>query len=176
MAPPRPPVLVSACLLGQAVRHDGRDKRSDHPVLRAWLAQGRVLPLCPELAGGLSVPRLPAEIEAGAGGAAVVAGRARVLDVQGGDVTAAFLRGAEAALALVRQHGVRVAVLKAGSPSCGSAWTYDGRFQGGRTDQPGVTAAVLRAAGVQVFSEEEWLAAERVDAEAEGSTPEAPVP
>lgn len=122
MKPDRPPVLVSACLLGQGVRYDGRDKRSHHPVLQAWLAQGRVLPLCPEVAGGLPVPRLPAEIEAGAGGAAVRAGVARVYDARGGDVTAAFARGAEAALALVRQHGVRMAVLKAGSPSCGSAW------------------------------------------------------
>ena len=155
MKPGRPPVLVSACLLGQAVRHDGRDKRSDHPVLQAWQAQGRVLPLCPEVAGGLPVPRLPAEIEAGAGGAAVRAGVARVRNVQGEDVTAAFTHGAEAALALVRQHGVRVAVLKAGSPSCGSAWSYDGSFSGVRVALPGVTAAALQAAGVRVFSEAE---------------------
>jgi uncharacterized protein YbbK (DUF523 family) len=165
MRPVRPPVLISACLLGQAVRHDGRDKRSDHPVLQAWKAQGRVLPLCPEVAGGLPVPRLPAEIEAGAGGAAVRAGLARVLDARGGDVTAAFTRGAEAALALVRQHGVRVAVLKAGSPSCGSAWAYDGSFSGARVAQPGVTTAALQAAGVRVFSEEDWAAAAQADLE-----------
>lgn len=165
MKPGRPPVLVSACLLGQAVRHDGRDKRSDHPVLQAWQAQGRVLPLCPEVAGGLPVPRLPAEIEAGAGGAAVWAGVARVRNVQGEDVTAAFTRGAEAALALVRQHGVRVAVLKAGSPSCGSAWSYDGSFSAARVALPGVTSAALQAAGVRVFSEAEWAAAAQADLE-----------
>ncbi|RVU45602.1 DUF523 domain-containing protein [Rubrivivax rivuli] len=165
MKPARPPVLVSACLLGQAVRHDGSDKGSDHPVLQAWRQQGRVLPLCPEVAGGLPVPRLPAEIEASAGGAAVRAGVARVRDLRGGDVTAAFERGAEAALALVRQHGVRVAVLKAGSPSCGSAWTYDGSFSGARVPLPGVTTAALLSAGVRVFSEEEWAAAAQADVE-----------
>ncbi len=166
MKPARPPVLVSACLLGQPVRHDGRDKRSEHPVLQRWLEAGRVLPLCPEIAGGLSVPRWPAEIEAGAGGRAVRAGQARVRDHRGGDVTAAFQAGAEAALALARRHKVCVAVLKAGSPSCGSAWSYDGSFSGLRVAAAGVTAAALQDAGVLVFSEDEWLAAEQADSEA----------
>jgi uncharacterized protein YbbK (DUF523 family) len=163
-APALPRVLVSACLLGQAVRHDGRDKRSHHPVLQRWLAEGRVLALCPELAGGLPVPRPPAEIAGGAGGVAVLHGVARVHTVHGADVTAAFLRGAAAAVQAVQaqtgQPAVRVAVLKAGSPSCGSAWSYDGRFAGARVPLPGVTTAALQAAGVQVFSEDCWEAAD----------------
>lgn len=168
-----PPVLVSACLLGEAVRHDGRHKRSAHPVLLRWQQAGRVLALCPELAGGLPVPRPPAEIERGAGGPTVLAGRARVLTVQGVDVTPAFLTGAQAAVALARAHGVRVAVLKAGSPSCGSRWSYDGRFAGERVAQPGVTAAALQAAGVQVFGEDEFeaaAAAAEADPEAEADS------
>ena len=84
-----------------------------------------------------------------------------VRTVEGGDVSAAFLAGAQAALALVRAHGIRLAVLKARSPSCGNRENYDGSFSGRRVAGEGVTAAALRRAGVQVFSEEELEAAER---------------
>lgn len=157
---PRPRVLVSACLLGQAVRHDGGDKHCTHPALQRWLAAGQVLPLCPELAGGLPVPRPPAEIAGAAGGAQVLAGRARVVDVHGADVTAAFVAGADHALQQALRHGIRVAVLKEGSPSCGSSASHDGSFSGVRVPLPGVTTARLRAAGVQVFSEQELDAAD----------------
>lgn len=153
-------VLVSACLLGEAVRHDGRDKRSDHPVMRRWIAEGRVVRACPELAGGLPVPRPAAEIEGGRGGLAVLAGTARVVDRHGADVSAHFVAGAQAALDLVRRHGIRVAVLKERSPSCGSRESYDGTFTGSRVPLPGVTAALLVEAGVRVFGEDELEAAD----------------
>ncbi|MQG92331.1 DUF523 domain-containing protein [Pseudomonas sp. MN1F] len=146
-----PKVLVSACLLGQPVRYDGR--ASGHPdLLQQWQAEGRVLPLCPEVAGGLPTPRPPAEIPGGQG-AQVLDGGVQVLTVAGEDVTAQFLAGAQQALALVRQHGIRVAVLKAGSPSCGNHLTYDGTFSGVKVPGAGVTTALLRREGVQVFSE-----------------------
>ena len=112
-------VLVSACLLGELVRHDGRHKRIAHPILQRWLDERLVVPVCPEIAGGLPVPRPAAEIERGAGGQAVLDGAARVRDVHGADVTPAFVAGAQQALALARASGARVAVLKARSPSCG---------------------------------------------------------
>ncbi|HKS14893.1 MAG TPA: DUF523 domain-containing protein [Pseudomonas sp.] len=144
-------VLVSACLLGQRVRYDGRD--SGHPdLLRRWQAEGRVVPLCPEVAGGLPTPRPPAEIPGGQGGP-VLDGEAQVLTVLGEDVSEAFLKGAHQALALVRRHGIRVAVLKSGSPSCGNLLTYDGSFSGTKVPGEGVTAALLRREGVKVFSE-----------------------
>lgn len=146
-----PKVLVSACLLGQPVRYDGR--ASGHPdVLRQWQAEGRVVPLCPEVAGGLPTPRSPAEIPGGQG-SQVLAGDVQVLTVTGEDVTGEFLAGAQQALALVRRHGIRVAVLKAGSPSCGNRLTYDGTFSGVKVPGEGVTTALLRREGVQVFSE-----------------------
>ncbi|MEJ6003187.1 DUF523 domain-containing protein [Paucibacter soli] len=153
-------VLVSACLLGQPVRYDGLGQRSDSAVLQRWLDEGWVLPLCPELAGGLPVPRAPAEIGAGAGGGAVLAGHARVIDAAGQDLTAAFVAGAEQALQAARQHGIRVAVLKEGSPSCGSARIYDGSFAARRVPGQGVSVALLRAAGIAVFSELQWLEAD----------------
>ncbi|MEQ4618042.1 MAG: DUF523 domain-containing protein [Corticimicrobacter sp.] len=151
-APPQR-VLVSACLMGEPVRYDGAHKRLESTILQRWRAEGRVVVCCPELAGGLSVPRLPAEIAPGAEGHAVLAGRARVLDRCGRDLSAAFVEGAARALALVRQHGIRVAVLKEGSPSCGTGHIYDGTFGGTMVAAQGVTAALLIQAGLSVFSE-----------------------
>lgn len=155
-----PKVLVSACLLGQPVRYDGRD--SGHPgLLQRWQAEGRVVPLCPEVAGGLPTPRPPAEILGGQG-AQVLEGQVQVLTVGGEDVSEAFLAGARQALELVRRYGIRVAVLKSGSPSCGNRLTYDGSFSGVKVAGEGVTTALLRREGVQVFSELELEAAQQV--------------
>jgi len=152
-------VLVSACLLGQPVRYDGR--ASGHPdVLQRWQSEGRVVALCPEVAGGLPTPRPPAEILGGQG-RAVLDGEVRVVTVAGEDVSAQFLAGAQLALELVRRHGIRIAVLKSGSPSCGNLLTYDGTFSGTKVSGEGVTVALLRREGVQVFSELELEAAEQ---------------
>ncbi|MDD2049655.1 DUF523 domain-containing protein [Pseudomonas putida] len=152
-------VLVSACLLGQPVRYDGR--ASGHPdLLQRWQSEGRIVPLCPEVAGGLPTPRPPAEIPGGQG-AAVLEGETQVLTVTGEDVSAQFLAGAQRALELARRHGIRIAVLKSGSPSCGNALTYDGTFTGTKVAGEGVTTALLRRQGVQVFSELELEAAEQ---------------
>jgi uncharacterized protein YbbK (DUF523 family) len=128
--------------------------------LQRWQAEGRVVPLCPEVAGGLPTPRPPAEIPGGQGGD-VLDGAAQVLTVKGEDVSAAFLAGAHQALALVRRHGIRVAVLKAGSPSCGNRLTYDGTFAGVKVPGQGVTTALLQREGVLVFSELELEEAQR---------------
>lgn len=146
-------ILVSACLLGEKVRYNGGDKRCEDPILLRWLREGRVVPVCPEVAGGLSTPRVPAEIAGGAGGLDVLKEAARVMDATGRDVSEQFRQGAEQALQLVHSKGIRIAVLKEGSPSCGSGYTYDGSFTGKKVGQPGVTAAGLREAGVRVFNE-----------------------
>jgi uncharacterized protein YbbK (DUF523 family) len=145
-------VLVSACLLGEKVRYNGADAASGSRILQDWVREGRVVPFCPEVAGGLGVPRPPAEIQ-GKGGASVLDGAGRVRTRDGDDATEAFLRGAELALRTARQSGVRMAVLKDGSPSCGSAYVYDGSFGGRREAGAGVTAALLRRSGIEVFSE-----------------------
>jgi uncharacterized protein YbbK (DUF523 family) len=149
-------VLVSACLLGEKVRYNGADSLSAHPVLRRWLDEGRVVPFCPELAGGLGVPRPPAEIQGKAGrtgGQAVLDGVAHIVTAMGVDVTDAFVRGATLAADAARARGVRVAILKDGSPSCGSSHIADGSFSGTKVAGHGVTAALLERAGVRVFSE-----------------------
>lgn len=135
-------ILVSACLLGAPVRYDGASKAIEHGLLTQWLQQGRLVPLCPEQAGGLSTPRPPAERVG-----------ERVITVQGQDVTPAFLQGAEQALAVCIKHKIRFAVLKENSPSCGSTTAYDGTFQGKLIAGQGVTTERLRQQGIEVVSE-----------------------
>ncbi|MEB2516657.1 DUF523 domain-containing protein [Pseudomonas sp. YuFO20] len=144
-------ILVSRCLLGHRVRYDG-GASGPFDQLQAWLDEGRVVPLCPEVAGGLPTPRAAAEIPGGQGGE-VLDGQASVITTEGEDVSAQFLSGAYLALELVQRHGIRIAVLKANSPSCGNLLTYDGTFSGVKVTGEGVTAALLRRHGVQVFSE-----------------------
>ncbi|MFK9083144.1 DUF523 domain-containing protein [Pseudomonas neuropathica] len=144
-------ILVSRCLLGHRVRYDG-GASGPFDQLQAWLDEGRVVPLCPEVAGGLPTPRAAAEIPGGQGGE-VLDGQASVITTEGEDVSAQFLSGAYQALELVQRHGIRIAVLKANSPSCGNLLTYDGTFSGVKVTGEGVTAALLKRHGVRVFSE-----------------------
>lgn len=153
-------ILVSACLLGEKVRYNGGDKRCNDPILQGWLKEGRVMAICPEVSGGLPTPRPPAEIVKGAGGASVLRNTARVVCENGQDVTVQFRRGAEQALALARSRNIRIAVLKEGSPSCGTGYSYDGSFTGKRVPFPGVCAALLQEAGIQVFNEAQLVQAE----------------
>jgi uncharacterized protein YbbK (DUF523 family) len=144
-------ILVSRCLLGHRVRYDG-GASGPFDQLQVWLDEGRVVPLCPEVAGGLPTPRAAAEIPGGQG-SEVLEGRASVITTEGEDVSAQFLSGAYQALELVQKHGIRIAILKANSPSCGNLQTYDGTFSGVKVSGEGVTAALLKRHGVLVFSE-----------------------
>ncbi|MDY0882497.1 DUF523 domain-containing protein [Dongia soli] len=152
-------VLISACLMGEAVRYDGRAAGDGGALLTDWQREGRLVVICPELSGGLPVPRPPAEIRGG-NGSDVLAGSARIVTPDGDDVTENFLQGASATLALAQNHGVTVAILKQRSPSCGSREIYDGRFVGNRIAGEGVTAALLRRHGITVFDETQLAEAE----------------
>lgn len=145
-------ILISACLIGRPVRYDGAGKPLADPRIADWLAEGRLVPLCPEMLGGLPVPRPPAEI-VGGDGDDVLAGRATVVTATGEDVTAAFLAGAVAALDLARREGCGQALLIDRSPSCGSLSIYDGSFSGQRVPGAGVVAALLAASGIAVYAD-----------------------
>ena len=146
-----PPVyLVSACLLGLPTAYDGEGRAV--AALLPWTARGQVVPICPEVAGGLPIPRPTAEIVGGSG-EDVLDGRARVVTGAGEDVTSAYVRGAERALAAARRHGITTAILKQRSPSCGSECIYDGTHSGRLRAGQGVTAALLRRHGVAVWSD-----------------------
>lgn len=168
-----PQILISACLLGSPVRYDGQSKACSSPLLAAWQAADLLLPFCPELAGGLPVPRPAAEIQGAGGGDGVLCGTACVRDASGGEHTAAFIAGANAALTEARAAGLRLAVLKEGSPSCGSRRIRDGKFTGHSVPGQGVTAARLRAGGLAVFSEETLAAAEACRLALASSEPQA---
>ncbi|WP_022667060.1 DUF523 domain-containing protein [Desulfospira joergensenii] len=145
-------ILISACLAGDRVRYDGRLAPLDHPLIREWKKQGRLVRFCPEMEGGLPMPRPPAEILRGPG-AGGLDGKIRIKTVQGEDVTRAFIKGAELALALILRKNISVALLKDKSPSCGSSRVYDGKFRGRLIPGMGTTSALLDRFGVRVFSE-----------------------
>jgi uncharacterized protein YbbK (DUF523 family) len=147
-------ILVSACLMGELVRYDGEIHSNCPPILREWGKRGLVVPVCPEVAGGLPIPRPDAQIQSG-DGKDVVAGKAKVIDINGKDVTDAFLTGAKEASRRAGENGVECAILKARSPSCGSKQIGDGSFSGVLIEGQGVTAALLEKTGIRVYNENE---------------------
>ncbi len=144
--------LVSPCLLGIPTRWDGGQCLAERLVKLA--ARGKVIPFCPEAAGGLSIPRPEAEIMGG-DGHDVLDGKDRVVSIEDVDVTPEYLRGAQMGLELAGKYGVKVAILKAYSPACGSRKIYDGTFTETLKPGQGVMAALLTRNGITVYSENE---------------------
>lgn len=137
-------ILVSACLAGCPCRYDGKSKPV--PEIVRLVEEGKAIPFCPEVEGGLPTPRVPAEIQGD-----------RVMTRDGRDVTEAYRSGAEKALDLMEKEGLSQAVLKAKSPSCGVGEVYDGSFTGKIVPGDGVTAQLLKAAGKRVLTEDTFL-------------------
>lgn len=148
-------ILVSACLIGQKVRFDAKDCLQSNDLLHQWIEQGRVVAICPEMAGGLPTPRPPSEIEPGKSAEHVLNGHGKVLTIQGDDVSSEYIKGAEKALELAKKHNIKVAILKARSPSCGSKQVYDGTHSKKLVAGMGVTAQILTDNGISVFDETE---------------------
>ena len=134
--------MVSACLLGTPCRYDGASRPCGE-LARLEVLGHRLIPVCPEVMGGLPTPRPPAELQRDG----------RVVDRAGKDVTEAYRRGAEAALALCQQSGCEAAVLKEKSPSCGCGQIYDGTFSRRLTEGDGVTVELFKAHGIVVCGE-----------------------
>ncbi len=143
--------LVSACLLGIKCRYDGGTKKNE--TLMKLASEGKVIPVCPEQLGGCPTPRGQSEI-AGGSGVDVLSGGCRVKTVDGKDVTEYFIKGAEETLKLALSCGVKKAVLKARSPSCGRGQIYDGTFSGALRAGNGVTSELLSKNGIDVLTEE----------------------
>ncbi len=135
-------ILVSACLYGHAVRYDGKAKRLSDEIFEKWQQEGRLIPVCPEVEGGLPVPRAPSEIIGN-----------RVVNSEGRDVTSEYARGAEYALDLADKAQIAFAVMKEGSPACGSSRIYDGSFTGTKISGQGMAAWLLYQNGYEVFNE-----------------------
>lgn len=135
-------VLVSACLLGIGCRYDGKHKA--HPEVIALGEKYNLIPVCPEIYGGLPTPRTPSERVGD-----------KVMMRDGTDVTENYERGAREALELCRIYNVRLAILKQRSPSCGKGEIYDGSFSGALADRDGVCAELLMKNGIRVITENE---------------------
>ena len=133
-------ILVSACLLGVSCRYDGKSKPNENVI--ALKDRYNIIPVCPEIMGGLPTPRTASEIQ----GCQVVMG-------DGTNVTKEYRKGAEEVLRLCRLFGCKRAVLKEKSPSCGFGKVYDGTFSGKLIDGNGITAKLLMENGIEVFGE-----------------------
>lgn len=145
-------ILASACLAGVNCRYDG--KNCTCPEIQKLVSQGEAIPVCPEQLGGLGTPRQPAEIHGGTA-ADVLDGKARVIWKDGTDVTDNFIRGADEMLRIARLAGVREAVMKSRSPSCGCGEIYDGTFTGRIREGNGVAAELLIRNGIKVLTEKD---------------------
>jgi uncharacterized protein YbbK (DUF523 family) len=139
--------FVSACLAGIPCRYDGQAKGRAEIV--ELVKSGQTCTFCPETLGGLKIPRVPSEIVGGDGGD-VLDGRAKVLSEEGTDVTAEFIAGAAAVLALCRKSGDVEVLMKSKSPSCGVGRIYDGSFTGTLRPGDGVTTALLKRNHIKV--------------------------
>ena len=135
-------ILVSACLLGSNCKYDGTNNKNEK-VLK-YIKDKEVIPICPEIMGGLQTPRIPSERVEN-----------KVLSKEGIDVTSNFKKGAEEALYLAKLFNVKKALLKAKSPSCGNGLIYDGTFTHTKKEGFGVTTELLKKNGIKIITEED---------------------
>ena len=135
-------ILISACLVGDNVKYNGGNNLS--PKIDALLEKYELIPFCPEVEGGLSVPRTPAERIGD-----------KVINQDGDDVTDAYMKGAELAFNICLFLKIKKVILKEKSPSCGSKIIYDGTFSHKEIKGMGVTAEYLKKKGIEVFSEDD---------------------
>ena len=133
--------VVSSCLAGIKCRYNGTCKKNNYVC--SLVSEGKAIPMCAEVLGGLSVPREPAEIVG-----------SKVLTKSGKDVTKNYLDGARKVLDYCKNHNIKKAILMDKSPSCGLR-RYDGSFSGVIINEPGITAKMLIDNGIEVISSNE---------------------
>lgn len=134
--------LCSACLLGLNCRHDGKLKPNEKVMELS--KKEKLLPVCPDVLGGLPIPREQMEIVDG-----------KVITKSGRDVTTECIRGAQKVLEIAKAKGIKMAILKQRAPSCGCGEIYDGTFSGGTVKGDGFTAKLLKEKGIEVMTEED---------------------
>ncbi|QMS84590.1 DUF523 domain-containing protein [Candidatus Xianfuyuplasma coldseepsis] len=136
--------LISACLIGEQVKYDGND--NFHEVAKQLVDHNLAIPVCPEVLGGMTVPRIPSEIVGDS-----------VFSKTGEDVTHFFMNGAQKTLKIAKENHVTIAILQARSPSCGSKQVYDGTFSGRLIEGQGITTSLLEQHGIRVITIEEYI-------------------
>ncbi len=135
--------MVSACLLGGNTKYNGKNNQNN--TLITFLKDYEIIRVCPEVMGNLTIPRNPSEIKG-----------EKVINNLGYDVTENFNKGALKTLELALQNGIKVAILKDGSPSCGSKMIYDGTFTNNKIKGMGVTTKLLEKNGIMVLNENNY--------------------
>jgi len=133
-------ILISACLVGERCRYD--EKNNYTPLIKELLTKYELVPFCPEVEGGLTTPRLPSERK-----------KDQVIGKTGKNVTNNFKKGAELALNVCLYLGIRTAILKENSPSCGVNSIYDGTFSNRLIKGSGMTTDLLKRKGIRVITE-----------------------
>ena len=133
-------ILISACLLGINCKYNG--KNNYNSLIEKLKEKYILIPICPEQMGGLSTPRNPSEIKGD-----------KVISSAGDDVTTNFIAGANKALDIAKKENISIAILKEGSPSCGSNYIYDGTFTKTKVDGMGITARLLSNNNIKIYNE-----------------------
>lgn len=147
-----PKFIVSACLAGIDCTYNGKNKLEQS--IRKLVISGAAIPVCPEVLGGSPIPREACEISGG-DGKKVLAGKVKVRTVSGEDVTPKLISGARKTLLMVKRLGIKHAILKAKSPSCGRGMIYDGTFTGTLKKGNGVTTELLLKHGIKIYNEKD---------------------
>ncbi|AJG97625.1 DUF523 domain-containing protein [Clostridium beijerinckii] len=143
--------IISACLCGVNCKYSGKNNLNDRCL--KLFREGRAVLVCPEQLGGLPTPRNPVELNSAA--SEVLDGNGKALSNKGEDFTKQFIDGAYETLKIAKELGATKAILKEGSPSCGSNFVYDGTFTGNKIEGKGITALLLENEGITVFSDED---------------------
>jgi uncharacterized protein YbbK (DUF523 family) len=134
-------LIISACLLGKNCKYNGKNNYKDE--IELLKDKFEIIPICPEVFGGLGIPRLKSEINNG-----------KVINEEGIDVTRNFVLGANKALELAKDS--KYALLKDGSPSCGSTYIYDGTFNSIKINDFGMTVRLLKEKNIKIYTENNW--------------------
>ena len=140
-------VIVSACLIGKNCKYNGLNNENQKII--NFLLDKEIVPVCPEVMGGLSVPRLKSEIDFN--------DKNKVINEVGNDVTFYFEKGAQKAMEIVLKSGASLAIVKEKSPSCGKNKIYNGKFNGELIDGSGVFTRLLKEKGIKVLTEEDFV-------------------
>lgn len=138
-------LLISSCLLGELVKYNGSHNKLEDNILDKLNRNFILYPFCPEVEGGLSVPRIPCEITNN--------NPLKIINKNGKDKTKEFIKGAELTLRLCKKEKIKTALLKANSPSCSNQLIYDGTFSSSKIKGFGVTAKLLYDNNITVINE-----------------------
>lgn len=143
--------LISSCLCGVNCKYNGGNNLNTKCL--ELVKEGKAILICPEQLGGLSTPRVPAEIIGSSEGILKEDNKSKVITKDNKDVTCEFLKGAQETLKIANLYNIKKAILKEGSPSCGVKYVYDGTFSSKKISAMGLTAMILEENGIEVIGD-----------------------